>query len=219
MTCRSVPINRRGPKPRFAGPKVHADVGLVQIKDGQAERTVQVSPGFIHFINSLSHAKALSEANTDVVKAYAARLAASPLPPAVTDGMAPEKAWGFDVMNVQAGQFNQMAGAMVAIDFAHHYLGHYKKYAAQLNPDTTGTIPPIGNFISEREWRDAVLKGAKNALDCGLGMDGLKTLFECMDAMPSRPAWCAYFAPAKANLSKPSRELQRLESDFLLVDK
>jgi hypothetical protein len=195
-------------------------VGPARMKDGQAEApAVHVSPGFIRFVNSLSHAKALGQDGVDVIKSYAARVAAASLPPSVTDGMAPEKAWEFDVMNVQAGQFNQMAGALVAIDFAHHYLGHYKKYSAQMIPDAAGTLPPIGNFTTEREWREAVLKGTKNALDCGLGVDGLKTLFEFMEATPSRPAWCAYFVPPKVNLSKLSRELKRLESDFFLVDK
>jgi len=80
-------------------------------------------------------------------------------------------------------------------------------------------IPPINNVVSEKEWREAVLKGAKNALDCGLGVDGMKALFECMDAMPSRPAWCGYLVPNKANLSKLSKDLQRLENDFFLVEK
>ena len=35
-------------------------------------------------------------------------------------------------MNHQASQFNQMAGALIAIEMAHHYLGHYKKYEASL---------------------------------------------------------------------------------------
>jgi hypothetical protein len=188
-------------------------------KDGHVLRTVQFSTGAIHFINSVSHAKALSQDDSNVIKAYAARLAPSALPPAVADGMPPEKAWAFDVMNIQTGQFNQMAGALVAIDYAHHYLGHYKKYAGQLSPDATGTVPPISEFVTEKEWREAVLKGAKNALDCGLGVDGLKALFECMEAMPSRPGWCAYFVPAKANLSKLSKDLQRLENDFFLVGK
>jgi len=195
-------------------------VSPVEIQnDGQVLRTVQFSTGAIHFINSVSHAKALSQDDSNVIKAYAARLAPSALPPALADGMPPEKAWAFDVMNIQTGQFNQMAGALVAIDYAHHYLGHYKKYADHLGSDATGTVPPINEFITEKEWREAVLKGAKNALDCGLGVDGLQALFECVEAMPSRPGWCAYFVPAKANLSKLSKDLQRLENDFFLVGK
>ena len=195
-------------------------VSPVEIQnDGQVLRTVQFSTGAIHFINSVSHAKALSQDDSNVIKAYAARLAPSALPPALADGMPPEKAWAFDVTNIQTGQFNQMAGALVAIDYAHHYLGHYKKYADHLGPDATGTVPPINEFITEKEWREAVLKGAKNALDCGLGVDGLQALFECVEAMPSRPGWCAYFVPAKANLSKLSKDLQRLENDFFLVGK
>lgn len=194
-------------------------LGPMELQDGQVQKTVQLSAGFVVFINSLSHARALSNPAADVLKAYATRVASSAFPPLVTDGMDPEKAWNFEVMNAQAGQFNQMAGGLVAIEFAHHYLGHYKKYAAQMTADSTGVIPPIGNFLTESEWRDAVLKGAKNALDCGLGVDGLKTLFECLEAMPSRPGWCAYFAPDKANFSTLSKELKRLERDFFLAEK
>ncbi len=194
--------------------------GPVEIqKNGQLQHTVQISAGCIRFLNSVSHAKALSAGDNDVVKAYAVRVAAADIPPAVTDGMAPEKAWPADVMNIQATQFNQMAGAIVAIDYAHHYLGHYKKYTAQLTADANGAVPPMSKVISEKEWREAVLKGAKNALDCGLGVEGLKTLFECVQAMPTRPAWCAYFVPDKADLSKLSKDLQRLENDFFLVGK
>ncbi len=195
----------------------------VEVSSGaDPQRTVQISAGFIQLVNAVAHARALSEPGHDFVKTYAARLASAPgeaLPP-VTEGVAPEKAWDFDTMNVQAGQFNQLAGALIAIDLAHHYLGHYKKYAAQLATTAPGQpAPAINNFVTEKEWREAVLKGAKNALDCGLGVDGLKTLLECMTDMPNRPSWSAYFVPAKANLAKISKDLQRLENDFFLVEK
>lgn len=196
-------------------------IAPIEIGTGaDAKNTVQISSGFIQLLNSLSHAKALSESGDSFLKEYASRLAsADEKMPVVTDGVAPEKAWSFDAMNVQAGQFNQMAGALLAIDLAHHYLGHYKKYAPQLTAGKNTPAAPINNLLTEKEWREAVLKGAKNALDCGLGVDGLKTLFECMDAIPNRPAWTAYFVPSKVNLSKISRDLQRLENDFFLVEK
>ncbi len=198
-------------------------IAPIEVSSGaEAHRTVQISAGFIQLVNSIAHARALTAPGNDAVKAYAARLAASgDQLPSAAEGVAPDKAWDFDTMNVQAGQFNQLAGALVAIDLAHHYLGHYKKYAAQLsaNGAANGPGPAINNLVTEKEWREAVLKGAKNALDCGLGVDGLKTLLECMDAMPNRPSWSAYFVPPKANLTKVSRDLQRLENDFFLVEK
>lgn len=208
--------------PVYLGELATPCLAPIEIQEaGSVRHTVQFSAGFILLANSLAHAKALTEPGNDFLKAYAARLAAASgdaLPP-VAEGLAPDKAWSFDTMNVQAGQFNQMAGALIAVDLAHHYLGHYKKYAAQLPADRHPDGPTINDLVSEKEWRDAVLKGAKNALDCGLGVDGLKTLLECLDAMPKRPAWTAHFAPAKANLSKMNRELQRLENDFFLVEK
>jgi hypothetical protein len=198
-------------------------IAPVEIQAGpQAQKTVEISAGFIDLINALSHAKALSESGNDYLKSYAARLAsANDNLPAVTEGLSAEKAWGFDTMNAQAGQFNQMAGALLAIDLAHHYLGHYKKYSAQLamSGSAGAPPPPISQLVTEKEWRDAVLKGAKNALDCGLGVDGLKNVFDCMEAMPSRPAWSAYIVPPKVNLSKLNKDLQRLENDFFLVEK
>jgi hypothetical protein len=195
----------------------------IEIHDGaEARKTVQISAGFIRLMNSVAHAKALSETD-ELVKAYAARLASmagDTALPSVTQGLDPAKAWDFETMNIQASQFNQMAGALVAIDLAHHYLGHYKKYSAQLATTTPGSpAPAINNLVSEKEWREAVLKGAKNALDCGLGVDGLKTLLQCIEAMPSRPEWSAYFVPSKANLPKITKDLQRLENDFFLVEK
>lgn len=197
-------------------------IAPVEVASGpNPQHTVQFSAGFIELVNAVAHARALTEPGNDFVKAYAARLAAAKdVLPSVAQGLPPEKAWGFDTMNVQAGQFNQLAGALVAIDLAHHYLGHYKKYSAQLAASTDGApAVAINSLVTEKEWREAVLKGAKNALDCGLGVDGLKTLIECVEAMPSRPAWTVHFVPAKANLSKITRDLQRLENDFFLVEK
>lgn len=199
-------------------------IAPVEVASGaEPRRTVQISAGFIQLVNSLAHARAMTEPGNDVVKAYAARLASAggDRLPSVTQGVAPEKAWDFDTMNVQAGQFNQLAGSLIAIDLAHHYLGHYKKYAGQLAAagQSPAPAPAINNLVTEKEWREAVMKGAKNALDCGLGVDGLKTLLECMEAMPNRPNWTAYFVPTKANLSKMTRDLQRLENDFFLVEK
>jgi hypothetical protein len=188
--------------------------------DGTARNVVQVSSGFVALINGLAHAKAIDETEPGYFKSYAAKLgsALDGIIPSAGADLAESKAWSFDVVNHQISLFNQMTGAMIAIDMAHHQLGHYKKYAAQLTA-AGGQPSAINNVLTEKEWRQAVLAGAKNALDCGLGVDGLRTLFTAFEAMPQRPVWAAYFIHAKADVTKLNRELERLENDFFLVDK
>lgn len=183
-------------------------------------QTVQVSAGFVQLLNQLSHAKAIEETEKGFVKKYASVLARetgdhplAPLP--ATAGQDP---WDADTVNYQVGNFNQMAGALVAIDLAHHYLGHVKKYSRQLTAGQSQPVP-INSVLTEKEWHEAVMKGAKNALDCGYGVDGLRCVFECFNNMPSRPPWAAYFIHAKADVSKINRELTKLEKDFFLVGK
>jgi len=69
-------------------------IAPVEIQAGpQAQKTVEISAGFIDLINALSHAKALSESGNDYLKSYAARLAsANDKLPAVTEGLSAEKA-------------------------------------------------------------------------------------------------------------------------------
>jgi hypothetical protein len=121
-------------------------------------------------------------------------------------------------MNRQASHFNQMAGALVAIDLAHQYLGHYSQHAQEFAPDSTAPTP-VNMLITEQEWREAVMRGANNALACGLGVEGLRALFDGFDRMQSRPAWAAYFIHPKANVNKISSELRKLERDFFVVDR
>jgi len=189
-------------------------------ENGAELQTVQVSAGFIQFINQLSHAKAIEESEKGFLKKYALAVAQesgdstlAPLP--ATAGQNP---WDTDTLNYQVGNFNQMAGALIAVELAHHYLGHCKKYSAQLTA-SAGPPTPINWVITEKEWRDAVLKGAKNALDCGYGIDGLKGIFECLGSTPNRPPWAAYFLHPKTDVSKINRDLTKLEKDFFLVGK
>jgi hypothetical protein len=189
-------------------------------ENGADSQTVQISPGFVEFINQLSHAKAMEESEKGFLKKYAAAVAqesgATPLGP--LPSTAGHNPWDADTLNYQAGNFNQMAGSLIAVQLAHHYLGHCKKYSAQLAA-LPGQPAPINAVITEKEWREAVLKGAKNALDCGYGVEGLKCAFECFGAMPIRPPWAAYFIHPKADVSKINRDLTRLEKDFFLVGK
>lgn len=186
--------------------------------DGSGQ-TVELSAGFIALVNQLSHAKAIEEADQGFLKKFAATLSVQTgeksLAPLQAQGT---NVWDADTMNSQAGNFNQMAGTLIAIDLAHHYLGHYRKYAAQLTA-SNGRPVPINSLLTEKEWREAVLKGARNALDCGYGVDGIRCVYDTLGSMPNRPPWAAYFIHPKANVAKVNSDLMRLEKDFFLVGK
>jgi hypothetical protein len=126
-----------------------------------------------------------------------------------------KKAWAFNTMNHQVSHFNQIAGALIAIDMAHHYLGHYKKYASQLIDAQKNSVP-INSLLTQEEWHEAVMKGARNALDCGLGVEGLKILFDAFDQMPTRPAWAIYFVPPHVKVAKIKRDLDKLGNSFFI---
>jgi hypothetical protein len=192
-------------------------VGSVPAGGGGAP--IQVSAGFIDFLNRVAHAKAIDQTERGVFGNYTRQVAQqtrnSPLPD--FDARSSPAAWTLDTMNQQASQFNQMAAAFVAIELAHHYQGNYRKHAAELTAE--GGFPmPINAVVTESEWRDAVMRGARNALDCGLGVEGLKTVFQCFEQMPSRPAWAIYFVHPKTNLTKISAELGKLERDFFVMN-
>ena len=186
---------------------------------GGSGAPVQVSAGFIDFLNRVAHAKAIDQTERGFFGNYTKQVAQqarnSSLPD--FDARSSPSAWALDTMNRQASQFNQMAAAFVAIDLAHHYQGNYRKHAAELTAEA-GLPMPINAVVTEQEWRDAVMRGARNALDCGLGVDGLKTVFQCFEQMPNRPAWAVYFVHPKANLTKISTELGKLERDFFVMN-
>ena len=186
---------------------------------GGSGAPVQVSAGFIDFLNRVAHAKAIDQSERGFFGSYTKQVAQQPRNSSLPDfdARSSPTAWTLDTMNRQASQFNQMAAAFVAIDLAHHYQGNYSKHAAELTAEA-GFPMPINAVVTEQEWRDAVMRGARNALDCGLGVDGLKTVFQCFEQMPSRPAWAVYFVHPKANLSKISAELGKLERDFFVMN-
>ena len=186
---------------------------------GKSGGPVCVSAGFVEFINRIAHARAIDESNRGYFGRYTTQISRPAQTTSLPElGPVPSKnEWNLQTMNRQASYFNQMAGSLVAIDLAHQYLGHYRKYAQQLPPDSLQPMP-INAVITEQEWRTAVLRGARNALDCGLGVEGLKVVFECFDQMPSRPAWACYFIHPKANASKMNAELVRLERDFFAMN-
>lgn len=179
-------------------------------------QAVYVSTGLVNFLNTLAHAKALEGTDRSAYSQYLANLrtANSSLP----ELQPVANSWSFDTMNHQVSHFNQMAGALVAVEMAHHYLGHYKKYEAKLK-DAQGNPVSLNSVITPQEWHDAVIKGAKNALACGLGADGLKLVLETLENKETRPTWSIYFVPPQANITKAKRELTRLEKDFFMIEK
>lgn len=192
---------------------------LASQPSGDSRAPVQVSAGCIDFLNRVAHAKAIDQAESGFFVSYTAQVArqarSAPVPD--FDTRAARSAWDLNTMNRQASHFNQMAAALVAIDLAHHYLGHYRKHAPEFASASAFPLP-ISAMLTEAEWRDAVMRGARNALDCGLGVDGLRAVFECFDQMPSRPAWAAYFIHPKAKAAKINTELNRLEREFFAMN-
>jgi hypothetical protein len=123
------------------------------------------------------------------------------------------KYWTEDVLNEQLSNFNQMVGAAVAIKLSHHYLGHYKKYASKLE-DANGKNLPINSFLTPAEWDEAMRVGVRNALEAGMGIEGPKALFDCIDKMPKRPDWTLYFLPANAKVKVIKKEMEKIEKKF-----
>jgi len=197
-------------------PCVASTPGIIPDELGQP---VRISASFIEFINRVAHAKAVDESERGFFLRYTTRLAEDPRTKLAPDFnvLLPQRAWSFNTMNRQASHFNQMVGGLLGIDHAHHYLGHYRKNAKLFDLQTALPLP-INAVISESEWRQAVLDGARNALACGLGVDGMKAIFECFEQMPTRPAWAAYFVHPQADLRRISAELAQTERDFFAMD-
>jgi hypothetical protein len=179
-------------------------------------RGVRISKGLIDVLNYVSHARAVDQVDTGFLDEAVKSLAAE-------DGKALAKlerpshtnAWAFNTMNWQMSHFNQMAAGLTAIHMAHHYLGHYAKYAAQLGDNKN--VVPLYSVLTPREWREAVLAGSRHALDCGLAPEGLIVLYDAISRMPQRPVWAIHLMPAGAEISILRLELNRVEASFFDV--
>ena len=169
--------------------------------ENKSLREVKISAGFIDLINHIAHAKAIDRIQPGYFEQYILNLSrpadndAPPAPPNMVDN----RFWTDDVMNDQASFFNQIIGLTVALNLSHHYLGHYTKFSSQM---LTGKLVPINNLLAPAEWEASVKAATLNALNCALGTDGPKALFEAIDKMPKRPAWTAFLAPPTADLKK-----------------
>ena len=179
-------------------------------------RLVVVSSGFVDFLTYLTHAEAIELTEHGFLQRYLNQFAESNEANPVPKLSLTSRHWGFNTMNWQMSRFNQTAGALVAIGLAHHYLGHYQKYASRL-VDANNHAIPIATVMTPAEWREAVLKGARNALDCGLALDGLKGFYNDLSKMPVRPSWSYCFLPKDVKLEAIRKDLDRLEGTFFLT--
>jgi hypothetical protein len=181
----------------------------------RVQRQVQLSAGFIDLANHICHAKAIDKIKPGFFDQYVRELAracatnpAAPPAPIVQPAY-----WTVDILNDQMSYYNQMMGMMMAINMAHHYLGHYDKYAARLT-GVGDKLQPINNFLTPVEWDSSVRAGTLDALNCALSTDGLRVLLDALDKMPTRPAWADFIAPEQTDLKKLNNELAGYEYDF-----
>jgi hypothetical protein len=184
-----------------------------QTKDNTNWQAVYVSPPLIDVLNYVSHAKAVDNVDAGFfAKAINSLASENGTGLAALYQPTHKKAWAFNTMNWQLSHFNQMAAGLVAVDMAHHYLGHYSKYASQL-ADPKKPVP-FYSVLSQKEWREAVLVGSRHALDCGLAPEGLVVLYDAITRMPQRPSWALHVMPATAEVSILRLELKRVEAAF-----
>jgi len=185
-----------------------------QAKDGTNLHAVFVSPALFEVLNYISHARAVDSVDdgffAKAVNSLACDNGDKGLPPLYQPTH--EKSWAFNTMNGQLSYFNQMAAGLMAIEMAHHYLGHYSKYAGQLGDPKKPA--PLYSVLSQKEWREAVLRGSRHALDCGLAPEGLIVLYDAISRMPQRPSWAVHLMPPTAEVSILRLELKRVEASF-----
>jgi hypothetical protein len=176
---------------------------------------IVMSEGFFDLINNVAHAKAIDKIQKGYFQKYILSLAQETgekeLKPLPND--TDKRFWTDDMINEQYSNFNSIVGVMVGIKLADHYLGHYKKYASQMNVDQT-LQKPINNLLTPKEWEEALKLGVRNALDGGCTIEGVLPFFECFEKMPKRPAWTAFFVPDTAKYRDIRRTLEKIQKDF-----
>jgi hypothetical protein len=209
--------NRRG---LVAAPVMVQNIKTPYLEPGPTSRNgtnasaIYVSPALFEMLNYVSHAKAVDQVDRGFFLKAVNSLACENGDKGLPDLYAPThpKAWAFNTMNWQLSNFNQMAAGLTAIEMAHHYLGHYQKYASHLGDPKMPA--PLYSVISQAEWRQAVLAGSRNALDCGLAPEGLIVLYDAISHMKERPSWAVHVMPPTAEVSILRLELKRVEASF-----
>jgi hypothetical protein len=173
---------------------------------------VSVSVGFVDLINHIAHAKAIDRIQPGYFDQYMSGLAGETATgnPLVAPNIMEERYWSDDVMNDQSSYFNQMMGMTMAINLSHHYLGQFNKYASRMQ---AGKLA-INNLLTSGEWETGVRAAAVNSLNCALGTEGAKALFDAIGKMQRRPAWTAYIVPQNIDINRLNKQLARYEVDF-----
>lgn len=183
--------------------------------ENEPTRVIYLSEGFVWFTHYLAHAIAIDKTEPGFLQGYLERIATAsedkllPEPPQISA----RKYWSPDLINEQVSYFNQIIAGVCAIEMAHHYLGHYDKYAGQLR-DSVGNPSTMAMACSASQWESSMKLGAANALDCGYGFEGLKTLYDCIGTMPNRPRWTLYFLPPVVDIKKVKKDLDKIEAGF-----
>jgi hypothetical protein len=203
-----------------AAPVLLQNVQTPYLEPGESSRNgtnfcaVYVSVGLFEMLNYVAHAKAVDQVDHGFFLKAVNSLACENGDKGLPDLYPPThpKAWAFNTMNWQLSNFNQMAAGLAAIEMAHHYLGHYQKYASRLGDPKKPA--PLYSVLSQAEWRQAVLAGSRNALDCGLAPEGLIVLYDAISRMKQRPSWTVHVMPSTAEVAILRLELKRVEANF-----
>ena len=183
--------------------------------DNQSMRQVAISAGCIDLLNRVAHAKAIDKIQPGYFDKYLANLSRER-----TDGTLLElpnivnkEYWSEDVINDQLSYFNQIIGMVMAINYSHHYLGHFNKYSSKM-VDAAGQSVAINNFLTQDEWDKSMRAAAVNSLNCAFATEGIRAFFEAIDRMPQRPKWTLYFLPKNVDVKKVNSQLSKYEVDF-----
>jgi len=181
-------------------------------EDNKTLGFVFVSVGFIDLVNNVAHAKAIDTVEKGYFEKYILSLSHESGDKELRDlpNIDNPKYWTDAVMQEQLSNLRQMVGTVVAIKLAHVYLGNYQKYASSLDP-ASSTPKPIEDLVTPEEWDTAMKAGVRNGLETGLGIEGIKALFETIDKMPTRPAWTEFFLPVGAKAKGIAKEMEKIE--------
>jgi len=208
-------------QPIFLETDMMPSIKLVEYEDDpKPMRAVFISAGFIDLMNQVAHAKAIDRVEKGYFQKYVLALAQESGEKELKElpNLSNKKYWTDDMVNEQKSNFNQMVGMVVAIELSHHYLGHFKKYAAKLEDDK-GKAVPINNLLTPAEWEEALKSGARNSLNAALGVQGALALYDAMAKMPQRPTWADYFLPKEVKVDRVKKDLEKWEKKFFANEK
>ena len=188
-------------------------LALMNRREGTREiHGVWVSEGFITLVNRVSHAKAIDRHEHGYFTAYLRALERDGDSIPELPGVSNPDFWSDEVVNEQLSNFNSIAGVAIGMELAHQYLGHYKKYGAQLGPAAT---VPINNLLTQDEWEEAYHHAARNAMNAACMMEGVIPFLQGIDKMKRRPAWAAWFMPDRIHFDSVRRQMLKLQHGFL----